>query len=199
MNKENVFFRLSLSFHSHHENPVGINLDSKDAGGRGGLRGGGIDGYESEGFSSTWAAALPRLVQRRNGLTGAIALGLKRSNSQDSNLNLSRSVSIRSKRFNYNSSVNSRRHSLADSVAFSVNQSELDHLQTLYKSSVRSKRSLFKHRTKLFSGRRSNKVTAIGADTDNSITSQGSEASSNGVGRVLPAITLPSFDFNDLL
>ena len=33
-------------------------------------------------------------------------------------------------------------------------------------------------------------MTAIGADTDNSITSQGSEASSNGVGRVLPAITL---------
>lgn len=32
-------------------------------------------------------------------------------------------------------------------------------------------------------------VTAI-ADTDNSVTSQGSEASSNGVGRVLPAITL---------
>ena len=98
-----------MSFHSHHENPVGINVDSKD------VAGAGPANDDSEGFSSTWAAALPRLVQRRNGLTGAIALGLKRSNSQDSNLNLSRSVSIRSKRFNYNSSMNSRRHSVADS------------------------------------------------------------------------------------
>ena len=84
-------------------------MDSKD------VAGAGPANDDSEGFSSTWAAALPRLVQRRNGLTGAIALGLKRSNSQDSNLNLSRSVSIRSKRFNYNSSMNSRRHSVADS------------------------------------------------------------------------------------
>ena len=78
-----------------------------------------------------------------------------------------------------------------DSVAFSVNQSELDHLQTLYKSSVRSKRSFFKHRSRLFSGRRSNKIgTSAAADTDNSVTSQGSAASSNGPGKILPAITL---------
>ena len=76
-------------------------------------------------------------------------------------------------------------------MAFSVNQSELDHLQTLYKSSVRSKRSFFKHRSRLFSGRRSNKIgTSAAADTDNSVTSQGSAASSNGPGKILPAITL---------
>ena len=65
-----------------------------------------------------------RLVERRNGLVGAIQLGLKRSDSIDSKLHLSRSFSVREGGFSY--VMDSKIHSAADSQAsFSINQSQL--------------------------------------------------------------------------
>ena len=67
---------------------------------------------------------LSRLVERRNGLVGAIQLGLKRSDSIDSKLHLSRSFSVREGGFSY--VMDSKLHSTADSQAsnFTLNQSQ---------------------------------------------------------------------------
>ena len=155
--------RLSLTFQSTHEDPFDVDKNEEMA----------------EDFSSTWAAALPRLVQRRNALVGAEGLGLKRATSEES-LNLSRSVSIRSKRFSYDS----RRHSfVSNNSQFSVNQSELDHLQKLYKTSVGGRKLFKKPKFK----RRSNRITD--SSCNGSVTSQDQPSNASSV-RVIPAITL---------
>lgn len=92
--------RLSLTLNSIHDDPI-IALDGNPEG-----------ASASEEFSSTWAQALPRLVQRRNALVGSEQLGLKRSNSMDSNLSLSRSYSIQFGKYSWVNN-DSRRHSIA--------------------------------------------------------------------------------------
>jgi len=160
--------RLSLTFQSAHEDPMGMNVSLNSA--------------TSGEFSSTWAAALPHLIQRRGAMCGAEQLGLQRRNSLDSiNSNFSQSVSIRSGRFSW---MDSRRQS-TDSQ--SLQQTDLDRLQVIYDESInkgkkRSKRNFFKaHAGKVrpwsrFSSRR------------NSTASRNSDNSS--VSQVLPAITL---------
>lgn len=160
--------RLSLTFQSAHEDPMGMNVSLNSA--------------TSGEFSSTWAAALPHLIQRRGAMCGAEQLGLQRRNSMESiNSNFSQSVSIRSGRFSW---LDSRRQS-TDSQ--SIQQTDLDRLQVIYDESInkgkkRSKRNFFKaHAGKVrpwsrFSSRR------------NSTASRNSDNSS--VSQVLPAITL---------
>ncbi|XP_014234423.1 protein smoothened [Trichogramma pretiosum] len=76
--------RLSISFHNSHEDPVGLNFDFNSA--------------ASQDFSSTWAAALPKLVHRRGALVGA-SVSSNRRNSTDSQYSFSlRRVSIESRR-----------------------------------------------------------------------------------------------------
>ena len=76
--------RLSISFHNSHEDPVGLNLD--------------LNSVASQDFSSTWAAALPKLVMRRCALVGS-SVSSNRRNSTDSQYSFSvRRVSVESRR-----------------------------------------------------------------------------------------------------
>lgn len=76
--------RLSISFHNTHEDPVGLNFD--------------LNSVASQDFSSTWAAALPKLVTRRGALVGG-SISSTRRNSTDSQYSFSlRRVSIESRR-----------------------------------------------------------------------------------------------------
>jgi len=175
--------RLSLTFQSAHEDPMGINVSLNSA--------------TSGEFSSTWAAALPHLIQRRGALCGAEQLGLQRRNSIDSiNSNISQSVSIRSGRFSW---LDSRRQS-CDSRS-SIQQTDLDRLQGIYDESInkgkRSKRNFFKaHAGKVrpwsrFSSRRNSTASR---NSDNSAVSQVLPAITLGDGK-LPAISKKKSDF----
>ena len=167
--------RLSLSFHSAHEDPLGMGQE--------------MEPETSGDFSSDWAAALPHLVQRRGGLCGAEQLGLGRRASLDSVSNISRSISIRSGRFSW---FGSRRGSEMSNT-MSIQQSDLDRLQSMYDEAVktnkkRSKREFFKsHKSRMRPWSRS-----TSRSRRHSITSRGSDNSSvfSQFSQVLPAITL---------
>ncbi|XP_014203465.1 protein smoothened [Copidosoma floridanum] len=76
--------RLSITFHNTHEDPVGLNFD--------------LNSVASQDFSSTWAAALPKLVTRRGALVGG-SMSSNRRNSTDSQYSFSlRRVSVESRR-----------------------------------------------------------------------------------------------------
>ncbi|XP_049856044.1 smoothened homolog [Schistocerca gregaria] len=86
--------RLSLSFHSTHEDPVGLNFD--------------VNSMASQDLSSTWAAALPKLMTRRGALIGATtgSMSSQRRNSFDSEISYSvRKVSVESRRHSLDSQV----------------------------------------------------------------------------------------------
>ncbi|XP_066992573.2 protein smoothened isoform X2 [Anabrus simplex] len=90
--------RLSISFHSSHEDPVGLNFD--------------MISVASQDLSSTWAAALPKLMTRRGALIDAAtgSISSQRRNSLDSEI----SYSVR------RVSVESRRHSLDSQVSVQI-------------------------------------------------------------------------------
>ena len=168
--------RLSLTFHSAHEDPLGV-------------LGHEMDPETSGDFSSGWAAALPHLVQRRGGLCGADMLGLERRHSIGSVSNISRSISIKSGRFSW---FGSRKGSMDSSM--SIQQSDMDRLQSLYDEAIktnkkRSKREFFKsHKSRMKPWSRSSKSRR------NSSSSRASDNSSifsqSQFSQVLPAITL---------
>ncbi|XP_011168760.2 protein smoothened isoform X2 [Solenopsis invicta] len=86
--------RLSISFHNAHADPVGLNFDLNSAG--------------SQDFSTTWAAALPKLIKRRcaiaGGNTGSVSSN--RRNSGDSEISYSfRCVSMESRRNSLDSQI----------------------------------------------------------------------------------------------
>ncbi|XP_043253743.1 protein smoothened [Colletes gigas] len=86
--------RLSISFHNTHEDPVGLNFD--------------LNSVASQDFSSTWAAALPKLVTRRCALVGATtgSVSSNRRNSVDSEISFSvRRVSVESRRNSLDSQI----------------------------------------------------------------------------------------------
>lgn len=86
--------RLSISFHNTHEDPVGLNFDLNSA--------------ASQDFSSTWAAALPKLVTRRCALVGGTtgSVSSNRRNSVDSEISYSyRCVSMESRRNSLDSQI----------------------------------------------------------------------------------------------
>ena len=170
--------RLSLSFHSQHEDPLGMEgvLEA--------------DPETSGDFSSGWAAALPHLIQRRPGLCGADQLGLGRRMSLESVSNISQSVSIRSGRFSW---FGSRKSSMDSNM--SIQQMDLDRLQSIYDNAIkpskkRSKREFFKsHRSRMRpwsrSTTRSRRNSGASHMSDNS-----SVFSFSGISQILPAITL---------
>ncbi|XP_033361321.1 protein smoothened isoform X2 [Bombus vosnesenskii] len=86
--------RLSISFHNTHEDPVGLNFD--------------LNSVASQDFSSTWAAALPKLVTRRGALVGGTtgSVSSNRRNSVDSEISFSvRRVSVESRRNSLDSQI----------------------------------------------------------------------------------------------
>ncbi|XP_012263343.2 protein smoothened isoform X2 [Athalia rosae] len=86
--------RLSISFHNTHEDPVGLNFD--------------LNSVASQDFSSTWAAALPKLVTRRGALVGVTtgSVSSNRRNSVDSEISFSvRRVSVESRRNSLDSQI----------------------------------------------------------------------------------------------
>ncbi|XP_012278979.1 protein smoothened [Orussus abietinus] len=86
--------RLSISFYNTHEDPVGLNFDLNSA--------------ASQDFSSTWAAALPKLVTRRGALVGGTtgSVSSNRRNSVDSEISFSvRRVSVESRRNSLDSQI----------------------------------------------------------------------------------------------
>ncbi|KYM89276.1 Protein smoothened [Atta colombica] len=84
--------RLSISFHNTHADPVGLNFDLNSA---------------SQDFSSTWAAALPKLVTRRGALVGTTgSVSSNRRNSADSEISYSyQCVSMESRRNSLDSQI----------------------------------------------------------------------------------------------
>ncbi|XP_071558096.1 protein smoothened isoform X1 [Temnothorax nylanderi] len=86
--------RLSISFHNTHADPVGLNFDLNSA--------------ASQDFSTTWAAALPKLVTRRGALVGGTtgSVSSNRRNSVDSEFSYSfRCVSMESRRNSLDSQI----------------------------------------------------------------------------------------------
>jgi len=86
--------RLSISFHNTHADPVGLNFDLNSA--------------ASQDFSTTWAAALPKLVTRRGALVGGTtgSVSSNRRNSGDSEISYSfRCVSMESRRNSLDSQI----------------------------------------------------------------------------------------------
>ncbi|XP_064096270.1 protein smoothened-like [Macrobrachium nipponense] len=71
----NTAGRLSISLHSLHADPIGLNFDMNSA--------------TSGDLSSAWATAIPHLMARRGAVVGSAALGLRR-NSVDSEYSISR-------------------------------------------------------------------------------------------------------------
>ncbi|CAN7999019.1 unnamed protein product, partial [Ixodes hexagonus] len=69
----------SVSFHSAHDDPVGMNLD--------------VNSVTSQDLSSTWATALPSFLQRRGAVAGPGALPVRRySSTSDVSRQISMSV-----------------------------------------------------------------------------------------------------------
>lgn len=90
--------RLSISFCNTHRDPVGLNID--------------LNSVTSQDFSSTWAAALPKLVMRRDALPGVTSgsVSSNRRNSVDSE------ISINVRKF----SLESRRNSCDSQVSYTL-------------------------------------------------------------------------------
>ncbi|XP_024944001.1 protein smoothened isoform X2 [Cephus cinctus] len=129
--------RLSISFHNTHEDPVGLNFD--------------LNSVASQDFSSTWAAALPKLVTRRGALVGGTtgSVSSNRRNSVDSEI----SFSVR------RVSVESRRNSLDSQISVQIAELKTTRKvasSTLPGSSSRGRRS--KRRRRDFGKSRSGKV-----------------------------------------
>ncbi|XP_071512212.1 protein smoothened isoform X2 [Panulirus ornatus] len=121
----NTAGRLSISLHSIHDDPVGLNFDMNSA--------------TSGDMSSAWATAIPHLMTRRGALVGSAALGLRR-NSVDSEYSVSRRFSIESGHNNRSS----RRHSLDSQMSFHVSDAErLAALHTAARFGRRKRRDWF--------------------------------------------------------
>lgn len=71
----------SISFHSAHDDPVGMNLD--------------MNSVTSQDLSSTWAAALPGFLHRRGAVAGPSALPPVRRYSSTSDVSRQLSLSVR--------------------------------------------------------------------------------------------------------
>ncbi|XP_042205429.1 smoothened homolog isoform X2 [Homarus americanus] len=139
----NTAGRLSISLHSIHDDPLGLNFDMNSA--------------TSGDLSSAWATAIPHLMTRRGALVGSAALGLRR-NSVDSEYSVSRRFSIES---GYNNR-SSRRHSLDSQMSFHVSDAErLAALHTAARFGRRKRRDWFS----LKRGRRVNAWDRRGSNT----------------------------------
>lgn len=187
--------RLSMSLQSFSQaiKPVEMKIEKDES---------------SEEFNTSFAAALPRLVQRRNALTGledldrdhqlrqslrsnssAIRIknkGKGRYTSNDSSC----SISIQSNRLSFaNFDFSSRRQSFDSQL--SIQPHELRHLQELYDKKVFKKRS----KRHFFKGKRPRRLKRT-----LSITSRNSNMTStdqSGVSQILPAITLDPSQLSD--
>eukprot|EP00094_Tigriopus_californicus_P006178 TCALIF_05948-PA protein Name:"Similar to SMO Smoothened homolog (Homo sapiens)" AED:0.09 eAED:0.09 QI:0/0/0/0.33/1/1/3/0/947 len=189
--------RLSMSLQSFSQaiKPVEMKIEKDES---------------SEEFNTSFAAALPRLVQRRNALTGledmvrdnqlrqslrtsssAIRIKSKgkrkgRYTSNDSSC----SISIQSNRLSFaNFDFSSRRQSFDSQL--SIQPHELRHLQELYDKKVFKKRS----KRNFFKGKRPRRLKRT-----LSITSRNSNMTStdqSGVSQILPAITLDPSQLSD--
>ncbi|KAK7076484.1 hypothetical protein SK128_007506 [Halocaridina rubra] len=157
----NTAGRLSISLHSMHEDPLGINRLNFD-----------LNSATSGDLSSAWATAIPHLMTRRGALVGSAAIGLRR-NSVDSEYSISRRFSIES-----GPNRSSRRHSLDSQMSFHVSDAErLAALHTAARFGRRKRRDWF-------SLRRSRRVNAWERRESN--TSDDSNLGS----MILPAVTL---------
>ena len=130
-------------------------------------------------FSTSFARALPRLVQRRNAIFDD-GMGLERAASSG----LSRSQSV----ISYGSrqiSLIDRRRSFDSQL--SIQPSELDHLQNIYDKGRKEKRS-----KRRFFGRRNKTKRRYSTASRNSMTSNGGDSLASHYSQfsqVLPAVT----------
>ncbi|XP_037786917.1 smoothened homolog isoform X1 [Penaeus monodon] len=135
--------RLSISLHSMHDDPIGLNFE--------------MNSMTSGDLSSAWAHAIPHLMTRRGALVGSTALGLRR-NSVDSEYSVSRRFSLESGCNNRSS----RRHSLDSQMSFHVSDAErLAALHTAARFGRRKRRDWFS----LKRGRRMNAWDRRGSNT----------------------------------
>lgn len=123
--------RLSITFHNTHTDPVGLVYD--------------LNSVASNDLSSTWAAALPKLVNRRDALTGAAtgSVSSQRRNSLDSEI----SFSVR------RVSVESRRNSVDSQLSVQIAE-----LKTTRKVNSTGRRHRNRRRRREFSSRRVSKT-----------------------------------------
>lgn len=162
--------RLSISFCNSHEDPVGLNFD--------------LTSVASQPLSSTWAAALPKLVTRRGAVEKLFSSGSvssNRRNSVDSEIISFRRVS-----------VESRRNSLDSQISVKIEE-----LKTTRK--VASSRNRREKRRRDFGKSRSRKVGPLfrrGSTTsqESQLGAQILNALSNGCGPNVPAIQMPNMN-----
>ncbi|CAG0918482.1 unnamed protein product [Notodromas monacha] len=100
-NNFNYAGRISISFHSSHEDPVGLKFD--------------LNSVSAGEISSAWAAAIPQFLQRRYALAGLSVFS--RRGSLDSEYSASH------RRFSFESRL-SRRHSLDSQMSLRVSEVE---------------------------------------------------------------------------
>ncbi|CAG2056232.1 unnamed protein product, partial [Timema podura] len=142
--------RVSISFHSTHDDPVGLNFD--------------VNSVASQDLSSTWAAALPKLMTRRGALIGPTG-----SVSSHSEISLSvRRVSVESRRHSLDSQVSVQ---IAEVTA--TRKTAATPVPSL--GSVRSTRFRTKRRRREFCRHRSAKVAPGPTSNKSSSTSQESQ------------------------
>nr|CAD7430029.1 unnamed protein product [Timema monikensis] len=142
--------RVSISFHSTHDDPVGLNFD--------------VNSVASQDLSSTWAAALPKLMTRRGALIGPTG-----SVSSHSEISLSvRRVSVESRRHSLDSQVSVQ---IAEVTA--TRKTAATPVPSL--GSVRSTRFRTKRRRREFGRHRSAKVAPGPTSNKSSSTSQESQ------------------------
>ncbi|CAL4059234.1 unnamed protein product, partial [Meganyctiphanes norvegica] len=160
--------RLSISLHSMHHDPVGLNFD--------------VNSGTSGDMSSAWAKAIPQLMARRGAVAGTAALTIRR-NSVDSEYSISRRFSIESGAAGGRGS--SRRHSLDSQLSFHV--SDVERLAAIHTAARFGSR---RKRREWFSLRRGKNKKVTSWDRRGSNTSDDSNLTSNLGSMILPAITL---------
>lgn len=123
---------------------------------------------ESSEFSADFVNALPRLMFRRNALDGTeLKVSLRKAPSMDSIASRASSIRIKKSSWVYE-------HSIAGDSQYSLQQSELDHLENLYQSAKkkgRSKRNPFKRHKRLRRSISSRQSSFTSQDTNNSLGS----------------------------
>lgn len=163
--------RLSISFCNSHVDPVGLNFD--------------LTSVASQPLSSTWAAALPKLVTRRGAVEKLFSSGSvssNRRNSVDSEIvSIQRRVSVESRRNSVDSqySVKVEEKKTTMKVASSRNRRD-KRRRNFGKSRSHKDGPLFRR------GSTTSQESQLGAQILNALT--------NGCGQNVPAIQMPNMN-----
>ena len=164
--------RLSISFCNTHEDPVGLNF--------------GQYSVASQALSSTWAAALPKLVTRRGAYVdkqeNSYSVSSNRRNSVDSEIISFRRVSVESRRNSLDSQISVKIEELKTTrkVASSRNRRDRDKRRRDFKSRSSKVGPLFRR------GSTTSQESQLGTQILNALSADGTFN--------VPAIQMPNMN-----